>query len=176
MDRKCSILRRDKSWCVMSPIYCVLYLKFTLETVAYVFGIIVYLSVTVPGLRAIAQPSTTEEMYDDRVMALRVLSAGNMIIIGCLLLILSLQVSICELWSNCLLILAVARLDKNGHIGKKPKVWQNSRRKKRKLLRLKRNNSELTLGHFWTSGYCFTPNFKFFKHLRNIYFLGNAFQ
>jgi hypothetical protein len=63
-----------------------------LETAAYVFGIIVYLSVTVPSLRAIAEPTTDSEIYDDQVMALRVLSAGNIIIIGSLLLILALQV------------------------------------------------------------------------------------
>ncbi len=62
------------------------------KKVAYVFGIIVYLTVTIPSLRAIAD-QTAEEIYSDQVMALRVLSAGNIIIIGSLLLILALQVS-----------------------------------------------------------------------------------
>lgn len=63
--------------------------------VVYVFGIMVYLSVTVSTLRTIANP-TTGETHDDQVMALRVLSAGNVIIIGCLTLILALQVCIHE--------------------------------------------------------------------------------
>ena len=61
------------------------------ETAAYVFCIVVYLTVTIPSLRAIAEP-TKEEVYNDQVMAMRVLSAGNIIIIGSLLLILALQV------------------------------------------------------------------------------------
>lgn len=61
------------------------------EQVVYVFGIMVYLSVTVSALRTIANP-IAGETHDDQIMALRVLSAGNVIIIGCLTLILALQV------------------------------------------------------------------------------------
>lgn len=90
LERKCGILRRNKSRCVC--FYLADSLSYgCLETAAYVFGIIVYLSVTIPSLRAIAEP-TKEEIYNDQVMALRVLSAGNIIIIGSLLLILALQV------------------------------------------------------------------------------------
>ncbi len=63
------------------------------KQVVYVFGIMVYLSVTISALRTIANP-IAGETHDDQVMALRVLSAGNVIIIGCLTLILALQVSI----------------------------------------------------------------------------------
>ena len=62
------------------------------QPAAYVFGVIVYLSVTISALRTIADP-TDEDNRDDQVMALRVLSAGNIIMIGCLALILALQVS-----------------------------------------------------------------------------------
>ena len=65
------------------------------QTAAYVFGVIVYLSVTISALRTIADP-TEEDNREDQVMALRVLSAGNVIIIGCLTLILALQVCRCQ--------------------------------------------------------------------------------
>jgi len=56
------------------------------DVVAYVFGIVVYLTVTIPSLRALGA-----EEDRDQEMALRVLSAGNIIMIGSLLLILGLQ-------------------------------------------------------------------------------------
>ena len=86
------------------------------------FGIVVYLTVTIPSLRAIAD-QTADETYSDQVMALRVLSAGNIIIIGSLLLILALQVS-GLIWKKINKIelsvdRCVCRLDRNGHVGKK---------------------------------------------------------
>ncbi|PPQ72548.1 hypothetical protein CVT24_004886 [Panaeolus cyanescens] len=43
----------------------------------YVFAIVVYLTVTINSLRAIADPVPNVDTPDDQVMALRVLSAGN---------------------------------------------------------------------------------------------------
>jgi hypothetical protein len=79
--------------------YLILCLIDVFEPAAYVFGIVVYLSVTIPSLRAIAEP-TKEEIYSDQVMALRVLSAGNIIIMGSLLLILALQVRGLIFWKR----------------------------------------------------------------------------
>jgi hypothetical protein len=59
-------------------------------------------------------------------MALRVLSAGNIIIIGSLLLILALQVRIDRKEIFELPIdRCGCRLDKNGHVGKKPTLLLN---------------------------------------------------
>ncbi|KAF9523052.1 Shr3 amino acid permease chaperone [Crepidotus variabilis] len=57
---------------------------------AYVFGVVVYLSVTINALRTIVTP-TEEDTQEDRVSALSVLSAGNVIMIGCFTFILLLQ-------------------------------------------------------------------------------------
>lgn len=183
VERKCGILWRNEfGW--------VLYLSADspphgrVETAVYVFGIIVYLSVTIPGLRAIATP-TTKEIYNDQVMALRVLSAGNVIIIGCLLLILSLQVSglreIFGLFWSC-----GCRLDRNGHVGRKPMILLNSNQKKRKQLLWKRKSNECTYECTWNvrqelqwqqpSKLATSTKLYFFSRLRNISFLGNAIQ
>ncbi|KAF8518023.1 Shr3 amino acid permease chaperone [Hysterangium stoloniferum] len=56
----------------------------------YVFGIIIYSSVTIGGLRTIVTPAE-EDTESDRIEALRVLSAGNTLIILCLVGVLCLQ-------------------------------------------------------------------------------------
>ncbi|PPQ65763.1 hypothetical protein CVT26_000364 [Gymnopilus dilepis] len=58
---------------------------------AYIFAIAVYISVTVSCLRTIVDPVKGVDTREDQVMAMRVLSAGNVIIIGLLLLVLFLQ-------------------------------------------------------------------------------------
>ena len=62
-------------------------------TAIYVFGIAVYLTVTVPSLRTIAEPMPDVDTRADQVEAMRVLSAGNTIIIVLMGAILALQVS-----------------------------------------------------------------------------------
>jgi len=57
----------------------------------YVIGIIIYSSVTIGGLRTIVHPAD-EDTENDRIEALRVLSAGNTLIIVCLVGVLVLQV------------------------------------------------------------------------------------
>lgn len=56
------------------------------------FGLCVYFGVTVPGLRTINLPVTEVEDPDVQVESIRVLSAGNVIISGCLVFVLLLQV------------------------------------------------------------------------------------
>jgi len=56
-----------------------------------VFGVIIYSSVTINGLRTIVVP-TEEDTEMDRTEALRVLSAGNTLIVLCLVGVLFLQV------------------------------------------------------------------------------------
>jgi len=56
----------------------------------YVFGVIIYSSVTIGGLRTIVNPHE-EDTEMDRAEALRVLSAGNTLIILCLVGVLLLQ-------------------------------------------------------------------------------------
>ena len=61
------------------------------STVAYVFSIVLYVTVTIPSLRTIVTP-LQEETKEIQVQALSVLCAGNVIIIVCLLAVLALQV------------------------------------------------------------------------------------
>ena len=56
------------------------------------FAISVYLSVGVPACRTIAQPVEGVDTREDQIEALRVLSAGNTIIIALLGAVLALQV------------------------------------------------------------------------------------
>lgn len=67
------------------------FLKLIIWIAAYVFALAIYLTVTVPSLRTIVEPLGTD---DDalRLEAMRVLSAGNIIIIFLLGAILGLQV------------------------------------------------------------------------------------
>ncbi|KIM44905.1 hypothetical protein M413DRAFT_365901 [Hebeloma cylindrosporum] len=58
---------------------------------AYVFAIVVYLTVTINSLRTIVNPIHDVDTREDQVVAMRVLSAGNVIIILALVLILILQ-------------------------------------------------------------------------------------
>ncbi|EPT00948.1 hypothetical protein FOMPIDRAFT_1023502 [Fomitopsis schrenkii] len=57
---------------------------------AYVFAMAVYLSVGIPASRSVAVPRA-EDTRQDQIEALRVLSAGNTIIIACLGAVLALQ-------------------------------------------------------------------------------------
>ena len=68
-----------------------------LSLAAYMFGVVVYLTVTVNSLRTIVNPVENVDTREDRVEAMRILSAGNVIIVACLGLILALQVSACSL-------------------------------------------------------------------------------
>lgn len=72
-------------------------LKPQLSLAAYMFGVVVYLTVTVNSLRTIVNPVENVDTREDQVEAMRILSAGNVIIVACLGLILSLQVSACSL-------------------------------------------------------------------------------
>ncbi|KAF7798010.1 hypothetical protein EIP86_009220 [Pleurotus ostreatoroseus] len=58
---------------------------------AYVFAISVYLSVGVPACRTIANPVEGVDTREDQIEALRILSAGNTIIIVLLGAVLALQ-------------------------------------------------------------------------------------
>ena len=64
-----------------------------LPIAAYVFAIALYLSVTVPALRTIVEPLEGVDTREDRIDAMRVLAAGNTIIVVLLGAILALQVS-----------------------------------------------------------------------------------
>ena len=68
-----------------------------LSLAAYMFGVVVYLTVTVNSLRTIVNPVENVDTREDRVEAMRILSAGNVIIVACLGLILALQASACSL-------------------------------------------------------------------------------
>jgi hypothetical protein len=58
---------------------------------AYVFGIAVYVTVTIPALRTVVNPVPNVDTREDQVEAMRVLSAGNTIIMVILGAILALQ-------------------------------------------------------------------------------------
>ncbi|THG99753.1 hypothetical protein EW145_g7205 [Phellinidium pouzarii] len=59
--------------------------------VAYVFAIGVYLSVSIPALRTIVDPVVGVDTREDRIEAMRILSAGNIIIMGLLGVVLCFQ-------------------------------------------------------------------------------------
>jgi len=58
---------------------------------AYMFGVVVYLTVTINSLRTIVNPVENVDTREDQIEAMRVLSAGNVIMVACLALILVLQ-------------------------------------------------------------------------------------
>lgn len=55
------------------------------------FGFAVYMTVIIPTLRTIVTP-LAEETRTERIQALQLLSAGNVIVMGCLGMVLLLQV------------------------------------------------------------------------------------
>jgi hypothetical protein len=63
------------------------------RTVAYILALAVYMTVTIPALRTIVTPHK-EDTRDVRIEAMRVLSAGNTIIVVILAGVLLLQVSL----------------------------------------------------------------------------------
>jgi hypothetical protein len=63
-------------------------------SVAYVFAISVYITVTIPALRTIVNPVVGVDTRDDQIEAMRVLSAGNTIMVVLLGAVLILQVRI----------------------------------------------------------------------------------
>jgi len=74
------------------------------STVAYVFSIVLYVTVTIPSLRTVVTP-LQEETKQNQVQALCVLCAGNVIIIVCLLAVLALQVQPTAAFSRLLVCL-----------------------------------------------------------------------
>ncbi|KAH8832577.1 Shr3 amino acid permease chaperone, partial [Flagelloscypha sp. PMI_526] len=58
---------------------------------AYVFALSVYVTVTVPGVRSIANPPPELDDPEEKLAAIQVLSAGNVIIALCLGMVLLLQ-------------------------------------------------------------------------------------
>ena len=85
------LLWRRQPRSVPSHLLCTLRLHFFLA--AYMFGVVVYLTVTVNSLRTIVNPVENVDSREDQIEAMRILSAGNVIIVACLGLILALQVS-----------------------------------------------------------------------------------
>lgn len=63
-------------------------------SVAYVLAIAVYVTVTIPALRTIVTPVVDIDTRDDQIEAMRVLSAGNTIMVVLLGAVLVLQVRI----------------------------------------------------------------------------------
>ena len=57
----------------------------------FVLSIVVYLTVTIPALRTIVDPVVGVDTRGDQVEAMRVLAAGNVIVVGLLGAILALQ-------------------------------------------------------------------------------------
>jgi hypothetical protein len=74
------------------PNFCKAVSKILVNAAVYVFGIVVYLTVTISCLRTIVNPVKDVDTREDQVAAMSVLSAGNVIIIIALVLILALQV------------------------------------------------------------------------------------
>jgi hypothetical protein len=92
VDGECHVLRRVFIRCVTS--LCLAQLPEHLAA-ALVFGVAVYLSVTIPALRTVIMPAK-EDVYEDQVQALQLVSAGNVINLVLIALILLLQVRACR--------------------------------------------------------------------------------
>ena len=73
----------------------------TVFLAAYMFGVVVYLTVTINSLRTIVNPVENVDTREDQIEAMQILSAGNVIIVGSLGLILVLQVTACFFDSLC---------------------------------------------------------------------------
>lgn len=61
------------------------------KAAAVMFGFAVYMTVIIPTLRTIVTP-LEEETRTERIQALQLLSAGNVILMGCFGMVLLLQV------------------------------------------------------------------------------------
>ncbi|PIL25040.1 hypothetical protein GSI_12928 [Ganoderma sinense ZZ0214-1] len=85
---------------------------FQTPTAAYIFALAVYMTVGIPACRTVADPVPNVDTKDDQIEALRVLSAGNTIIIVLLGGILALQAG--QQWARRLEdnIIAEAATDK----------------------------------------------------------------
>jgi hypothetical protein len=81
----------EQAW-VIFTLYLFVYSIDDASAAAYIFAISTYAAVTIPSLRTIVEPVPNVDTLEDRIEALRVLSAGNTIIIVLLGIILSLQV------------------------------------------------------------------------------------
>ncbi len=79
-----------------------------------------YTTVVIPGIRTVAVPLESETR-EDQVEALRVLAAGNTLIVLCLGLVLALQV--CVSVKRYHTVLIVVRLDRNGPEGMMQSSW-----------------------------------------------------
>ena len=91
MGRKCNVLRWFIYWSVHLP-FSEKVLTPHLPLAAYMFSIVIYFTVTVPGLRTIVLTPANAEEVRDKLEALRVLCAGNNLIALCLIGVLCLQV------------------------------------------------------------------------------------
>jgi hypothetical protein len=80
------------SHCRSSP-WSILFLQAANHTVAYILALSVYMTVTIPALRTIVTPQDVDTR-DDRIEAMRVLAAGNTIIVVILGGVLLLQVGL----------------------------------------------------------------------------------
>jgi hypothetical protein len=58
----------------------------------FVFGIVIYLSSTIPSITTVVQPVPDVDSHFDQVQALQLISAGNIINLGIFAFILTLQV------------------------------------------------------------------------------------
>lgn len=96
MGWKCHLLWRCqlRSVSLYFPSYAIL--RPQLSLAAYMFGVVVYLTVTINSLRTIVNPVENVDTRVDQIEAMRILSAGNVIIVACLGFILALQVSACS--------------------------------------------------------------------------------
>jgi hypothetical protein len=72
-----------------------LFFRTLFRPAAYIFAFAVYMTVTIPSLRTIVIP-VEGDTREDRIEAMRVLSAGNTIIVVILVGVLILQVSVHE--------------------------------------------------------------------------------
>lgn len=98
---------------------------------AYVFGIAVYMTVIIPALRTIVTPIVDVDSREDRIEAMRVLSAGNIIIMFFLVGILVLQVNFHGVYfSSWVPMLIQPRLVRNMSDGQRPPCSRSSKRKR----------------------------------------------
>ena len=116
------------------------------HTVAYILALAVYVTVTIPSLRTIVTP-VAGETRNDKIEAMRVLSAGNTIIVVILVGVLLLQVRLNRMDFFDIFNRYPCRLEKNMRDAWRRKNWRKSSRrsKKRDLQKGKTNKYLINL-------------------------------
>lgn len=131
MGRGRDLVRRVFSRYEQTRIQPIAVLTDGFHTAVFVFAIAVYLTVTIPALKAVVNPAELDPEFTFE-QNLGLLGAGNTIIAGLLVLVLVMQArrAIIDKEANEAECFVVFRVDKSTRSGQKPRSWRPRRRKR----------------------------------------------